>query len=88
MLKKIFIIEESFRIKGRGLIIVREKPDKSFELGMKTPLIIISPDGKEISAKVVGIEMLSPPNFKIEAISIGDFSKSDVPIGSTVYVDE
>lgn len=87
MRKKIFIIEESFQITGRGLVIVGEKQDKSFELGMKTPLIIITPQGKEINAKVVGIEMFSPPNFKIEAISIGDFSKSDIPIGSTVFVD-
>lgn len=83
-----FTIEDHFQITGRGLVIVGEKEDKSLELKIGTSIIIETPEGKEIQSKVDGLEMLNPPNFKSEAILIRDFTKNDLPIGSTVFVNE
>lgn len=88
MRRKVFTIEDYFQITGRGLVIVGKKEDRSFYLWNDASIIIVAPDGEEFQAKVLGIEMFSPPNFKIEAVSIGSFKNLELLKGSTVFVDE
>lgn len=87
MREKLFIIEDHFQIKGRGLIITGKRRKNPAELRIGTQLFIRRPDGKEIETKVGSIEMLNPPNFKNEAILVHNLTKDDLPIGSSVFVN-
>ena len=87
MREKIFIIEDHFQIKGRGVIITGKTEKKSTELRIGTPIIICRPDGKEIETKVGGIDIFNPPNFKNVAILVHNLTKDDLLIGSSVFID-
>ena len=85
MREKIFVIEDHFQIKGRGLIITGKIEKNSPELKIGAPIIVCRPDGSEVKTKIAGIEMCSPPNFEIESILIHNLTKEDLPIGSSVF---
>ena len=87
MRERIFVIEDHFQIKGRGLIITGKIEKKSTVLKIGTPIIVCRPDGSEVETKIAGIEMCSPPNFKIEAILIHNLTKDDLPVGSYVFIN-
>lgn len=87
MRQKIFVIEDHFQIKGRGLIIVGKIEKELTELKIGTPMIICRPDGSEVETKVAGIDMFSPPNFEFEAILVYNLTKDDIPIGSSVFIN-
>lgn len=86
MREKIFVIEDHFQIKGRGLIITGKIEKKSSELKIGIPIIVCRPDGSEVETKIAGIDRFRPPNFEIEAILIHNLTKDDLPIGSSVFI--
>jgi hypothetical protein len=88
MARRLFVVEDTFLIKGRGLVpvpgIVPEGEER-FRLG---DLIVIKrPDGSCLGATIGGIEIFStPPRTRDDfAIVLKDLNKEDVPIGSEVW---
>ena len=88
MREKIFVIEDHFEIKGRGLIITGKIEKKSSRLKIGTPIIVYRPDGSEVKTKVAGTERFRPPNFENEAILVHNLTKDNLPIGSSVFIDQ
>jgi hypothetical protein len=84
----LFTVEETFSIKGRGLVIVGIAAEQYGSFATGDPLMIRRPDGTTVQAIVRGVEY--PPSVKY----IGERPRNprygvlvdaaDVPVGSVV----
>jgi hypothetical protein len=85
----LFIVEDTFYIKGRGLVTVPGVLCQGEErLRVGDPLVLIRPDGSRLEWIIGGIELIScsPPRPKHEVvILLQGLSKDDVPIGTEVW---
>jgi hypothetical protein len=87
----LFIVEDTFWIKGRGLILVpglSAQRDEVIRIG--DPLLLTRPDGSTIVSQIRGIEMIIGTNRRDGIpILVADLCKDHVPIGTKVWsVDE
>lgn len=89
MARRLFVDEDAFFIKGRGLVpapgLVPEG-DERFRVG--DPILRKRPDGSRLEWTIGGIEMIccSPPRPTHDVfILLKGLSKEDVPIGSEVW---
>lgn len=92
MRRKILTVEETFKIKGRGLILAGEFDFNSATIKVGDELIIIRPDGEAVSLSVKGLdcirrEDLSEPPRHL-ALMVGNVDKEAIPIGSEVFIEE
>ena len=89
MARRLLIVEGTFSIKGRGLVLVPGfliLGEERFQAG--DPLLIHRPDGSRLEWKIGGIEIIlaSPPRPRNEvSILLKDLNKEDVPIGTEVW---
>ena len=89
MARCLFIVEDTFIIKGRGLVPVPGilcQGEERFRVG--DPLLLKRPDGSCLEWKIGGIELIScsPPRPKNEVvILLRGLSKDDVPIQTQVW---
>ena len=89
MARCLFTVEDTFSIKGRGLVPVPgivPQGEERFRVG--DSIIIRRPDGSHLESTIGGIEMISvtPPRPKNDVvILLKNLSKEDVPIGSEVW---
>ncbi len=89
MARRLFVVEDTFWIKGRGLIPVPgivPQGDERFRVG--DPIVIERPDGSRIESNISGIERIlgSPPKPRSNlCIILNGLGKEDVPIGSEVW---
>jgi hypothetical protein len=89
MARRLFIVEDTFSIKGRGLVPVPgilPVGEERFRIG--DPILLKRPDGSFLEWKIGGIEMIlcSPPKPRHDVvILLKDLGKDDLPIGSEVW---
>ncbi len=89
MARVLFTVEDTFSIKGRGLVPIPGilcQAEERFRVG--DPLLLIRPDGSSLEWKIGGIELIncSPPRPKNEVvILLRGLSKDDVPIDTQVW---
>lgn len=89
MRKKLFTVEDTFQIEGRGLEIVgKDNKGSTIKIKPGDMLIIVKPNKEEIRTKFIGFSMFSPPNFEVLATSFPNLTMEDIPIGSEVFVDK
>jgi translation elongation factor EF-Tu-like GTPase len=85
----LFAVEDTFLIKGRGLVVVPgivPIGEERFRVG--DPLLLKRPDGTSVSTNIGGLEFLCPnPSGEIVVLLKG-FSKEDVPVGTQVWSSE
>jgi hypothetical protein len=89
MARCLFIVEDTFSIKGRGLVPVPGilcQGEERFRVG--DPLLLKRPDGSCLEWKIGAIELIScsPPRPKHEVVIVlHGLSKDDVPIQTQVW---
>src|SRR5208337_2384973 len=87
MTRRLFTVEDTFLIQGRGLVPVPgivPQGDERFRIGDKIRLK--RPDGSEIEWQIGGLEMLCPrPRPDEVVILLKSLTKDDVPAGTEVW---
>lgn len=91
MRRKLFTVDDAFDITGRGIVVVGELEPNYPLSKIGSPVVLVHPDGSEITTKISGIEHVKHvgiENFNPNKIGVmlRDVSKSDVPIGTEVYL--
>jgi hypothetical protein len=85
MARKLFTVEDTFTIRGRGTVLVPglvPEGDEHFRIG--DALRLVHPDGSEMVVAISGIELFNPgPQAQYPVLVT--LSKSEVPIGSEVW---
>ena len=82
----LFVVEDSFLIRGRGLVLVPgiiPEGDERFRVG--NPIRLKRPDGSAIDTSIGGLELVCPNPRMDAVIMLNDLSKEDVPIGTEVW---
>ena len=86
MARQLFVVDDTFEIKGRGLILaagISPEGEERFRVG---DLIRLQrPDGSAAVVRIDGLEILSPNLRNIFPILLTSVSKNDVPIGTEVW---
>lgn len=88
----VLIVEDTFLIQGRGLIVAGIKEENSIQLKVGSKVQIIRPNGTKIFSKVLGIEMVSIENFterdtsKKVGILLENMKKEEIPERSAVFL--
>jgi hypothetical protein len=89
MARRLFVVEDTFFIKGRGLVPVPgivPQAEERFRVG--DPIVLKRPDGSHTEWTIGGLEMIScsPPRPRTDVvILLKDLNKEDVPIGTEVW---
>lgn len=88
----LFKVEACFLIQTRGLVVAGGKMDEAkpstFRVG--SPLMLLRPGLPPLASKIKGIEMFSPvrADNPIPILLEGNLAKSDVPIGSEIWLPD
>ncbi len=87
MARRLFIVEDTFSIKGRGLVPVHgilPQGEERFLVG--DPIQLRRPDGSRLEWKIGGIEIIcgARPRHDV-VILLQSLGKDDVPIGTEVW---
>jgi translation elongation factor EF-Tu-like GTPase len=94
MKKAILVVDNTFNIKNRGVVIAGFLEDDSPRLRTGDRIEILKPDGSEISSVVTGVEMIGVKRLPISnqkeniAFMVKDLSKEDVPVGSVISLND
>jgi hypothetical protein len=81
MPRRLFTVEDSFSVKGRGLVLIPGiVPLEGVRVG--DPLLLKRPDGTSVSATIGGLGFLPEPPFPI---LLEGCSREDVPVGTEVW---
>ncbi len=83
MARLLFVVEATFLIEGRGLVLcpgIIPEGDERFSAGDFVQLR--RPDGTSLSYPICGLEFFSPPRAGSPfGVLLNDLSKNEVPIG-------
>ena len=86
MARHLFSVEDTFLVRGRGLVLVPgivPQGEERFRVG--DPILLKRPGGAELCATISGLELLTPnPNHEV-VILLKGLGKQDVPIGTEVW---
>jgi translation elongation factor EF-Tu-like GTPase len=90
MERKLFAVEDAFRIGGRGTIVAGSLEAGAPEPKAGDPIILVRPDGSRIETVIGGVEtikLLRPENFDARKIGIllENLRKEAVPAGTVVF---
>ena len=89
MARCLFVVADTFPIKGRGLVLVPgilPLGEERFRIG--DPIVLKRPDGSRLDSRIGAAEHphSTPPRPKNEIlIVLKDLTKEDVPVGSEVW---
>lgn len=84
-------IEDVFYITGRGCVVVPGIPyDFPTPVGAGAQLLVETPSGEQVKTTFVGVEMLNRAKpMKYAPFSVkSDISKSQLPVGSKIFLVE
>jgi len=84
--RRLFVVEDTFTIKGRGQVLVPAilpEGDECFRAG--DPILLRKPDGSAIATRIGALEMLCPNPRGDVVILLKEFAKADVPVGTEVW---
>src|SRR5262245_60296636 len=83
----LFVVEDTFMIRGRGLVTlpgIKPSDDERFKRG--DPILLKRPDGKARRWCICGVEMPMTPAPRLEIpVLLEGLEKDDVPIGTEVW---
>jgi hypothetical protein len=82
----LFVVEDTFAITGRGLVLVPgilPEGDERFRVG--NSILLRKPDGSTVETRIGGLELLCPNPRHDVVIMLKDRTKADVPIGTEVW---
>ena len=82
----LFVVEDTFFLKGRGLVPVPgivPVGKERFYIG--DPLLLKRPDGTSVSTSIAGIEICCPNPRHDVVILLKELSKEDVPVSTEVW---
>jgi hypothetical protein len=86
MRRRLFVVEDTFAIRGRGLVLVPgvlPEGDECFQVG--DPILLHKPDGSAIATRIGGLELLCPNPRGDVLIMLKELAKADVPVGTEVW---
>ena len=91
MRREFLTVDDVFEISGRGIVVTGNLNRNSPSCKIGNTVILVHPDGQELTTKVSGIEHIKPVNIKdftwnkigIMFKDVG--KKDDVPIGTKVF---
>jgi translation elongation factor EF-Tu-like GTPase len=83
MASLLFVVEDTFSIKGRGTVLVPGFSDR-LNLKIGKPIEFRRPDGSRLTSAIQGIEMLSPNPTHTVPILVS-VVKDEIPIKSEVW---
>jgi hypothetical protein len=87
MSRKLFTVEDTFLIQGRGLVLVPgivPQGDERFRVG--DPVLLKRPDGSTLTWKIGGLEIISGARRSGDVpILLVGLDKKDLPIGTEVW---
>lgn len=92
MRQKLFTIEDTFNILGRGIIVGGELEPNSPICRIGTVVVLVLPNGNELVTEISGIEMIKPIDYETfnrnrVGIMLKDvIKKEDVPVGTEVFL--
>ncbi len=93
MRQKLFVIEDVFKITGRGIVVTGELESDSPTFKVGSEVVLVKPDGKEFLTEVTGIEHVKPINYenfnwkRVGVMLKNIVDKEDIPIGSEGFFD-
>jgi hypothetical protein len=87
MARRLFIVEDTFIIKGRGLVPVPgivPQGEERFRVG--DPILLQRPDGSSLAWQIGGLELIcgGPPRDDVVVLLKG-LDKEAVPVGTEVW---
>ena len=82
------LIEEIFRITGRGFVIVPGALENGVRLRPKDPIQLRTPDGRVLDTHVEALEFLCGPKVKhpLALLLPADVKELDVPQGTEIWL--
>ena len=89
MARRLFVVEDTFMIKGRGLVPIPgiiPEGDECFRVG--DPILLKRPDGSCLEWTIGGIERISTSTPRPEhdvVILLKGLDKDDLPVGSEIW---
>lgn len=87
MSRCLFVVEDTFEIRGRGLMLVpaiNPMGDERFRVGDR--IVLRKPDGTSVEAPIGGLEIPMSDNPRQGAvIMLKTLTKEDVPAGTEVW---
>lgn len=88
MARRLLVVEDTFLIKGRGLIPAPGVLRDSGRIRVGDPIELRRPDGTSIAWQIGGIEILdgSAVDKNNTCILLKDLGKDDVPIGTEIWL--
>lgn len=88
MQQKLFTVEDRFKITGRGVVITGAQREDLPQIKLGVSVILITPDGTEISAEVAGVEdFRTVSGHKGIGILINNLTKEAVPVGTEIFLN-
>jgi translation elongation factor EF-Tu-like GTPase len=90
MSRRLSIVEDTFFIEGRGLILVPGiVPVVNERILIGDPIVLRRPDGTSLKSVIGGIEMIHRPMPSEDVvILLRGLTKEDVPIGTEVWTKQ
>jgi hypothetical protein len=87
MARRILIVEDTFEISGRGLIVVPGPVLEDYDGPAELPVEIKRPDGSVLRATLHFTQafLIPPPKIRRWELIFRRLAKSDVPIGSEIW---
>jgi hypothetical protein len=86
MSRLLFIVEDSFEVKGRGLVIlpgILPVGDENFHVG--DPILLMRPDGSQLRTTIGGLELMTPNPRNDVVIMFKNLSNRDITVGTEVW---
>src|SRR5438105_385660 len=86
MARRLFVVEDTFAIKGRGLVLIPgilPEGEERFRTG--DYIRLRKPDGSSTVTRIGGLELLCPNPRRDVVIMLKDAATADVPIGTEVW---
>jgi len=87
MARRLFVVEDTFLIRGRGLVPIPgivPQEDECFRVG--DPIRLKRPDGSSLEWTIGGLEFIQPPMPQHDlVVLLTGVGEEDVPIGMEVW---
>lgn len=84
MKRKLLTVEDRFYIEGRNALAAYQFDMPSFNL--KDEIVIVRPDGAEMAATIAAAELTESSGGKMVSILLENLNKTDVPIGTEIFL--
>jgi len=85
----IFVVEDTFSIKGRDGTILAPGVPAHFKVAVGASIELRRPDGSRLATTIIGIEFFSdPPNPKPERPIMVRALQDQVPVGTEVWLSD